>query len=110
MLRVLWVGAGVLVTIAGILMLIFPGPAFVVIPAGLAMLALEFAWAEKPLLVALEQADKAKEKASGMSRRTVFLILGIVLILISVLVLSYQEGWIPQNVLDLVPVIDLEQK
>lgn len=37
------VGAVVLLT--GIVMLVTPGPAFIVIPAGLAILGLEFAWA-----------------------------------------------------------------
>ncbi len=33
------------VVLIGILMIVFPGPAIVVIPAGLAILGLEFAWA-----------------------------------------------------------------
>jgi tellurite resistance protein TerC len=37
------VGASVLAL--GVAMLVLPGPAFVVIPAGLAILSLEFAWA-----------------------------------------------------------------
>lgn len=36
---------GSTVLLVGLLMLALPGPAFVVIPAGLAILALEFAWA-----------------------------------------------------------------
>ena len=50
---------GATVTLAGIAMLVTPGPAFVVIPIGLAMLALEFAWAERMLDRALDQADIA---------------------------------------------------
>ena len=34
------------VMLIGILMIVFPGPAIVVIPAGLAILSLEFAWAK----------------------------------------------------------------
>ena len=34
------------VVLIGILMIVFPGPAIVVIPAGLAILSLEFAWAK----------------------------------------------------------------
>ncbi|HEY6641595.1 PGPGW domain-containing protein [Povalibacter sp.] len=34
------------VLLVGILMIVFPGPAIVVIPAGLAILGLEFAWAK----------------------------------------------------------------
>ena len=61
--RIAWVVLGVLVTLAGCAMLITPGPAFVVIPLGLAMLAMEFAWAEAALEKALTQAAKAQEKA-----------------------------------------------
>lgn len=35
------------VVLIGILMIVFPGPAIVVIPAGLAILSLEFAWAKQ---------------------------------------------------------------
>jgi hypothetical protein len=45
-------------------MLALPGPAFVVIPIGLALLSLEFAWAEKLLERALEKGEVAKRKAS----------------------------------------------
>jgi uncharacterized protein (TIGR02611 family) len=59
--------AGSLVLLAGIVMLVTPGPAFVLIPAGLAMLALEFAWAERALDRALKQAQIAQEKAANTS-------------------------------------------
>ncbi len=62
--RSLVVLAGLSVTLAGLALLVLPGPAFVVIPIGLAMLALEFAWAERLLDKALEQADFAERKAS----------------------------------------------
>ncbi len=61
--RIGWVIVGALVTLAGLAMLITPGPAFVVIPIGLAMLAMEFAWAEAALEKALKQAAKAQQKA-----------------------------------------------
>jgi hypothetical protein len=48
-------------------MLVTPGPAFVLIPVGLAMLALEFEWAERLLEKALLQAEKAREKAAATS-------------------------------------------
>jgi hypothetical protein len=53
---------------AGIAMLAFPGPAFVVIPIGLAILSLEFAWAERLLERALVKGEQARRKASGASR------------------------------------------
>jgi len=63
-----FVVAGFTITLAGLAMLVLPGPAFVVIPIGLAILALEFAWAEALLERALEQADKAKQKAADATR------------------------------------------
>lgn len=56
------------VLIAGVLMLLLPGPAFVVIPIGLTLLALEFASAERLLDRALDQADAAKAKAAETTR------------------------------------------
>ncbi len=66
--RILFVVTGVIITVCGIAMLALPGPAFVVIPIGLAMLAMEFAWAENALEKALDQADKAQQKARDASR------------------------------------------
>jgi uncharacterized protein (TIGR02611 family) len=60
--------AGATVTLVGVAMLVTPGPAFVVIPVGLAMLALEFAWAERLLDRALEQAEIAQRKAAATTR------------------------------------------
>ncbi len=60
------VGAAVL--LGGLIMLVTPGPAFVLIPIGLAMLAMEFAWAERMLDRSLEQAQIAREKAAQTSR------------------------------------------
>jgi uncharacterized protein (TIGR02611 family) len=62
--RGLYVVAGFTVLCAGLAMLVLPGPALVVIPIGLAILALEFTWAETLLQRSLEQAAKAKQKAS----------------------------------------------
>jgi uncharacterized protein (TIGR02611 family) len=59
---------GATVTLAGVAMLVTPGPAFVVIPIGLAMLALEFAWAERLLEHALRQAETAQRKAAAATR------------------------------------------
>ncbi|MEX2253131.1 MAG: PGPGW domain-containing protein [Thermoleophilaceae bacterium] len=62
--RGVFVLAGLVVTLVGVAMLVTPGPAFVVIPIGLAILALEFAWAEALLEKALIQGDKARQKAA----------------------------------------------
>ena len=45
--RVLVGIAGGIVLLAGIAMIVLPGPAFVVIPVGLAILASEFEWARR---------------------------------------------------------------
>ena len=47
--RVIVVIVGSTVLLAGIALLVLPGPAFVVIPAGLAILATEFVWARRLL-------------------------------------------------------------
>ena len=65
--RILWGIAGTLILIGGVIMLVTPGPAFVLIPVGLAMLALEFEWAERLLERALIQAEKARAKAAATS-------------------------------------------
>jgi len=66
--RILFLTTGAIVTLGGIAMLVLPGPALVVIPIGLAMLSMQFAWAENVLEKALEQAEKASNQASDLSR------------------------------------------
>ena len=56
--------AGLVILVAGIAMLALPGPAFVVIPIGLAILALEFTWAERLLEHALVKGEDARRKAA----------------------------------------------
>jgi uncharacterized protein (TIGR02611 family) len=56
---------GMLILLGGVVMLVTPGPAFVLIPIGLAMLALEFTWAERLLEKSLQQAQIAQEKAAN---------------------------------------------
>jgi uncharacterized protein (TIGR02611 family) len=63
-IRVLYALVGFTVLLGGLAMLVLPGPAFLVIPIGLAILALEFTWAEAMLERALEQGEKARQKAS----------------------------------------------
>lgn len=66
--RVVYVIAGFTVTLAGVAMLVLPGPALVVIPVGLAMLALEFAWAERVLERTIARAELARRKAAEATR------------------------------------------
>jgi len=48
----------------GLVLLVLPGPAFLVIPAGLAILAIEFAWARR-LLTRIKEKLRGKPKASN---------------------------------------------
>src|SRR3954451_18455906 len=62
--RAAFVALGIAVLAAGVAMLALPGPAFVVIPIGLAILSLEFEWAERLLERALIKAHEARMRAS----------------------------------------------
>jgi uncharacterized protein (TIGR02611 family) len=66
--RLMFAAVGVVVLGVGIAMLALPGPAFVVIPIGLAILSLEFAWAEHLLERALVKGEEAKRKAAEATR------------------------------------------
>jgi uncharacterized protein (TIGR02611 family) len=57
---VLIIGGGMVV--AGVFMLVLPGPGIAAIILGLAVLATEFAWAERLLLKARERAARAVRK------------------------------------------------
>jgi uncharacterized protein (TIGR02611 family) len=67
-LRVLITAAGFTLLLAGLAMLVLPGPALAVIPIALAVLSLEFAWAGRALETALEKAEQAKQSAKDTSR------------------------------------------
>ena len=67
--HVVWTTAGFTVVLAGLAMLVLPGPAFAVIPVGLAMLALQFAWAERLLEVAVDKAEAAGKAAGETSAK-----------------------------------------
>ena len=63
--RVVWVIAGMIVVAAGLAMILFPGPAFIIIPIGLAMLSFEFAWAQRLLDKGMESGKAAQELAEN---------------------------------------------
>jgi hypothetical protein len=52
----------------GVALIFLPGPAFVVIPAGVAVLASEFAWARRYFNKAEKLLKKAKTKAKQTAR------------------------------------------
>lgn len=61
------VGAGV--ALAGVVMLVLPGPGILVIFAGLAILATEFVWAERALDAAKAKAGQAGSAVKDRLRR-----------------------------------------
>lgn len=67
--RLVWVVAGIIVVLAGVAMIIFPGPAVVVIPLGLAMLSFEFAWAQHLLDKGVDGGLQVKDRITGADRR-----------------------------------------
>ena len=56
------------ILLIGLALLVLPGPAFVVIPVGLAILATEFVWAQRWLLKARELFHQARQKISRKSK------------------------------------------
>lgn len=57
------------VVIVGMILIVTPGPAIVVIPAGLAILGTEYAWARRWLRKARAMAAQAISKTQAMGRR-----------------------------------------
>jgi uncharacterized protein (TIGR02611 family) len=53
---------GMTILLIGVAMIVLPGPALVVIPIGLAILATEYAWARHWLRVIRDSAEKGAEK------------------------------------------------
>lgn len=69
---------GTTVLVGGLVMMITPGPGLLGIIVGLAILATEFAWAQRALHRAKTAADRAKEKALDPRKRRRNTILGTV--------------------------------
>jgi hypothetical protein len=59
---------GVTVVLLGVALIVLPGPAFIVIPVGLAILATEFAWARRTVRRARVMIAKARGRESGKAR------------------------------------------
>jgi tellurite resistance protein TerC len=71
--RIVTAIVGMSVLLFGIALIVLPGPAFIVIPIGLAILATEFAWARRTLNIIRESAEKGVEKlklSALFSRKT----------------------------------------
>lgn len=59
---------GTTIFLIGVAMLVLPGPAIVVIPVGLGILATEFAWARRAIRRARVMIAKARGRQSGKDR------------------------------------------
>lgn len=89
---------GTAVMLAGIIMLVTPGPAFVLIPVGLAILATEWDWADRWLQKAKDQARKAKAKSDALApkvrrRRLLLFAAAFVLVVGAVTAYVVTSGW-----------------
>lgn len=62
--RIAFAIAGFVVLLAGVVMLVTPGPGIPVIILGLGILALEFAWAERWLERVLDRAEQAVDQVT----------------------------------------------
>lgn len=65
---------GATVLLIGVLMIVTPGPAFIVIPVGLAILSIEFAWARRWLrtlreTISTRNANKRDDRAEAHRQR-----------------------------------------
>jgi len=59
---------GFTILAAGIAMIVLPGPAIIVIPVGLAVLATEFIWARK-LLITVKECIERMRKGNGCQNK-----------------------------------------
>jgi uncharacterized protein (TIGR02611 family) len=53
---------GIVVLLAGLALLVLPGPGWLLIFVGLSILGTEYVWAQRLLRVAKQQANNAKDK------------------------------------------------
>jgi len=70
--RLILLVVGTTVLLMGVVMILTPGPAIVVIPAGLGILGLEFAWARRLLRrirLRLRSAQRARRRARAAQGR-----------------------------------------
>ena len=78
MKRVALVVVGGALTLAGVALLVLPGPGFVLVAAGLALLATQFAWAARPLGYAKDKARTGIHELGQSRRRAALAVAGAV--------------------------------
>jgi uncharacterized protein (TIGR02611 family) len=67
--RVVVAGVGGGLVVVGLILLVLPGPGVVLLIAGLAVLATEFAWAKTALVVAKRKARDARGAVNRRAHR-----------------------------------------
>jgi uncharacterized protein (TIGR02611 family) len=95
---------GSLVIIAGLVMMVTPGPGIVGVVLGLAILSTEYEWAERWLTKARKKAHDARERAEAMDpkvRRRRLVLGGLVFLVLGAAIIGYVVvyGW-PRLALD----------
>ncbi len=94
--RVLATTLGVGIVLAGVGMLVLPGPGWAAIFLGLAVLATEYAWAHRLLVVTKDKAQGAASSAfAPENRRRTVVLTSIVVLLVAAIVswYVYRYGW-----------------
>lgn len=80
---------GAAVTLVGVALLVLPGPGFLLVAAGLAILATQFPWAKRPLHYARVRAEQGVDEIVRSRWRTAFAVVcGLVPLTTGVLTLS----------------------
>jgi uncharacterized protein (TIGR02611 family) len=70
-------------TLAGVALLVLPGPGFVLVAAGLAILATKFAWAARPLAYAKDKAQVGMDEVAQSKPRTALAVVGALALLVA---------------------------
>ena len=89
-----FLGVGIL--LVGVSMLVLPGPGWAVIFLGLAVLATEYAWAHRLLVVTKDKAQGAASSAFSPENRKRTVALAAIVVLLVASVVSwyvYHFGW-----------------
>lgn len=83
MRRVTVAVVGGALTLAGIALLVLPGPGFVLVAAGLALLATQFAWAARPLAYAKDRAQVGMDEVAQSRPRAALAVVGALALLVA---------------------------
>ena len=86
-MRIVWFAVGITIVLAGLAMTVFPGPAVVVLPVGLAMLAAQFAWARRLLDVGIDRGVDVKRRIAATGSAAKLLAILAILSLVAAVVI-----------------------